>query len=159
MEKSETKRLTLRVLLAMLFVDFPFCQAERKGDRLVAIDCEMCYSADGPELTRCSVVDDLGLVIYDKLVKPAKPIVDYVTQFSGITAEMLQDVTTTLSQVQVRSHVSTRLAACIRYSLPPLSLFPLSLSLFRDLNFSHRKRPRVCREERPSDGKRNTAAE
>ena len=71
-----------------------------RGEKLLAIDCEMCYTEKGPELTRVSVVDDCCNVVYDQLVKPSSPILDYVTQFSGITAEMMENVTTTLAQVQ-----------------------------------------------------------
>lgn len=72
-----------------------------KDSKLYAIDCEMCNAAGNEQvLTRISVVDSNLEVVYDTLVKPDVPIVDYVTQFSGITAEMLKDVTTRLSEVQ-----------------------------------------------------------
>jgi len=38
----------------------------------VAIDCEMCYTSEGLELTRASVVGPDGSVIYDKLVMPPR---------------------------------------------------------------------------------------
>lgn len=39
-------------------------------------------------------------MIYDQLVKPAKPILDYLTRWSGITAEQLNPITTTHAEVQ-----------------------------------------------------------
>jgi RNA exonuclease 1 len=50
------------------------------GREIVAMDCEMCMT--GPNefsLTRLSLVSWDGSVILDELVKPDKPIVDYVT--------------------------------------------------------------------------------
>ena len=80
-----------------------------------------CVTEDGKELTRVCIIDfDSGIVVFDQLVKPSKPILDYLTRsgtsfypppayvlkpkfscrWSGITAEALSTVTTTLSQVQ-----------------------------------------------------------
>ncbi|KAF7357922.1 Ribonuclease H [Mycena venus] len=65
------------------------------------IDCEMCLTEDGKELTRVCLIDfHSGTVVYDQLVKPSKPILDYLTRWSGITAEQLRPVTMTLAQVQ-----------------------------------------------------------
>ena len=41
-----------------------------------------------------------GIVIYDQLVKPGKPVVDYLTRWSGITAEGLSKATATFDDVQ-----------------------------------------------------------
>ncbi|OAA64903.1 exonuclease [Cordyceps fumosorosea ARSEF 2679] len=73
------------------------------GRAVLAVDCEMCLT--GPDelaLTRISVVDWSGSVVLDELVRPAKPITDYLTRFSGITEAMLAPVTTTLADVQAR---------------------------------------------------------
>jgi len=70
------------------------------GLPLVAIDCEMCRTHVGLELTRISIIDDEENIIYDELVKPSNPIVDYLTEFSGITESDLAKVDTELSDVQ-----------------------------------------------------------
>jgi len=70
---------------------------------IIAIDCEMCMT--GPSefsLTRISCVHWDGTVLLDSLVKPAKPITDYLTPYSGITAAMLAEVTTTLADIQAK---------------------------------------------------------
>ncbi|KAJ0033132.1 hypothetical protein NQD34_000239, partial [Periophthalmus magnuspinnatus] len=69
---------------------------------LFGLDCEMCLTDKGSELTRVSLVDSSGACVLDELVKPQNKIRSYLTQFSGVTLQMLKPVQTTLSQVQAR---------------------------------------------------------
>lgn len=56
---------------------------------LLGMDCEMVQTASGSALARVSIVGPEGEVLYDQLVRPTEPITDYLTQWSGITEEML----------------------------------------------------------------------
>ncbi|XP_006876027.1 PREDICTED: putative RNA exonuclease NEF-sp-like [Chrysochloris asiatica] len=67
---------------------------------LFGLDCEMCLTSKGRELTRISLVAEGGCCIMDELVKPDNRIVDYLTSFSGITKKILNPVTTKLRDVQ-----------------------------------------------------------
>ncbi|QLL30229.1 hypothetical protein HG536_0A00460 [Torulaspora globosa] len=73
---------------------------DHEGSHIFALDCEMCLAKDGLVLTRVSMVDFNLTVIYDKLVKPDVPIIDYLTKYSGITEEKLLNVDTKLQDVQ-----------------------------------------------------------
>ncbi|KAI9508061.1 hypothetical protein F5148DRAFT_1284472 [Russula earlei] len=84
--------------------------AEPAAQSVYAIDCEMarafCLTTDGKALTRVCVIDfATSKVLYDQLVKPPSPITDYLTRFSGITAQALEPITTTLADVQ--AHLRT----------------------------------------------------
>ncbi|XP_043567863.1 RNA exonuclease 5-like [Chiloscyllium plagiosum] len=69
---------------------------------LLGLDCEMCLTTKGNELTRVSVVNADGCCVMDELVKPDNPILNYLTRFSGITKKMLMPVETKLRDVQAK---------------------------------------------------------
>ncbi|KAJ9102386.1 hypothetical protein QFC21_002786 [Naganishia friedmannii] len=94
--------------------------AESSKFKVLAIDCEMCLTEDGPELTRATVIDfDSGKVVFDELCKPGKPVKDYLTQWSGITAEKLAKATLKLSDVQAYflTHLLTPTTILLGHSL------------------------------------------
>lgn len=88
------------------------------GERLIAIDCEMvevtAVSSSAAmhnkrkqrnvttrkELARLSAVDASGTILIDELVLPSGTVSDYLTQWSGISADMLEGVTTRLADAQ-----------------------------------------------------------
>ncbi|XP_030765961.1 RNA exonuclease 1 homolog [Sitophilus oryzae] len=78
--------------------------SERENDprsvAVYALDCEMCYTTRGLELTRVTIVDTDCKTVYESLVKPLNPIIDYNTRFSGITKEQMDKTSTSILQVQ-----------------------------------------------------------
>ncbi|VVB05117.1 unnamed protein product [Arabis nemorensis] len=72
-----------------------------KSTEIIAVDCEMVLCEDGTEgLVRVGVVDRDLKVILDTFVKPDKPIVDYRTDITGITAEDIEKATLSVADVQ-----------------------------------------------------------
>ena len=70
--------------------------------RLVAVDCEMVMTAAGSELARLTLVNAEGDVMLDVYVMPELPVIDYVTEYSGITASVLAThQSITLAQAQI----------------------------------------------------------
>ncbi|XP_030372533.1 small RNA degrading nuclease 5 isoform X2 [Scaptodrosophila lebanonensis] len=68
---------------------------------MYGVDCEMCRTIAGVnELTRISIVDEKLETVYESLVRPINKITDYLTQYSGITAELMESVTKQLFEVQ-----------------------------------------------------------
>ena len=65
----------------------------------LAIDCEMCYTQHGLELTRISIISPSLDCLYDTYVRPLSPILDYNTHYSGITPSHMANTQTTLTDV------------------------------------------------------------
>lgn len=64
------------------------------------LDCEMCCTTYGLELTRVTLIDHKLNVVYDELAKPSSPILDYNTKFSGVKEGDLGAVSKRLDDVQ-----------------------------------------------------------
>jgi RNA exonuclease 1 len=58
-----------------------------------------CYTKNGLEVARVTLVTESKQVLYDKIVKPLDDIIDFNTRFSGITEEHMKGVTLRLSDV------------------------------------------------------------
>ncbi|NXI39048.1 REXO5 exonuclease, partial [Galbula dea] len=69
---------------------------------LFGLDCEMCLTEKGNEVTRVSLVNAQGQCLLNELVKPESTVVNYRTRFSGITKKMLLPVKTRLSDIQTK---------------------------------------------------------
>lgn len=69
--------------------------------RVYALDCEMVETNGSDRvLARVSVIDEQLGAVYETFVKPADPITNYLTPYSGITPQLLENVQTTLEDVQ-----------------------------------------------------------
>jgi DNA polymerase III epsilon subunit-like protein len=68
---------------------------------IIAVDCEMCDTANGMEITRLTLVDHDCKVLLDTYIQPDNPITNHRTQWSGITEEKIKNVTVTLFQAQL----------------------------------------------------------
>lgn len=87
------------------YQDFQFTKSHYKPvttkSPLFGLDCEMCRTKISQnELTRVSIVDENYDSVYETLVRPDNEITNYLTPWSGITKEMMENVTKTLKQVQ-----------------------------------------------------------
>uniref|UniRef100_A0A673C5E5 Zgc:152968 n=1 Tax=Sphaeramia orbicularis TaxID=375764 RepID=A0A673C5E5_9TELE len=65
-----------------------------------SLNCEMCYTIQGLELSRVTVVNPSLQVVYDTFVKPDHEVIDYNTRFSGISEEDVKGNCTSLRNVQ-----------------------------------------------------------
>ncbi|CAG4950204.1 unnamed protein product [Colias eurytheme] len=101
---EENYPVPLKGKLKNIYSDYVLSKDEYKSvtpdSPMFGLDCEMCITNVGSELTRVSVVNEKHEVIYESLVKPYNNITDYLTRFSGITKSKLENVTKRLEDVQ-----------------------------------------------------------
>jgi len=92
----------------------------KRQPKIFAMDCEMVETSAGQELARVSVImcsgvsnenggsnaadvveEEKTVVVLDELVKPRRRILNYLTEYSGITPHMLKNVDTRIEHIQV----------------------------------------------------------
>ncbi|XP_011005815.1 PREDICTED: small RNA degrading nuclease 3 isoform X1 [Populus euphratica] len=71
-------------------------------NKMLAVDCEMVLCKDGTDaLVRVCVVDADLKVKLDELVNPCKPVEDYRTEITGVTAEVLDGASCSFADIQI----------------------------------------------------------
>ncbi|KAI4723041.1 hypothetical protein E4T48_00620 [Aureobasidium sp. EXF-10727] len=90
-----------------------------QGRNVLTVDCEMISTSEERfALARVSFIDWDGNIVLDELVKPPGTVTDYLTQYSGITKEMMEPVTQTLAELQAKlKHVLTPRTILLGHSL------------------------------------------
>ncbi|KAL0078597.1 hypothetical protein J3Q64DRAFT_1765347 [Phycomyces blakesleeanus] len=75
--------------------------------KLMALDCEMCNTANGLAVTRVALVDQDHKILINSFVKPDEEITDYLTDYSGVDEASLENIETTLKDIQeqIMEHV------------------------------------------------------
>ena len=86
----------------------PLPMPEDGNTGVFAVDCEMCYTGCGLELTKVTIVRSDGNLFYETYVRPDREIVDYNTRFSGITEKDLVNNNTTYNNTRRTSNTSSR---------------------------------------------------
>ncbi|XP_043096877.1 RNA exonuclease 1 homolog [Puntigrus tetrazona] len=65
-----------------------------------AVDTQTCYTTQGLELARVTVVNSSLQVVFDSFVKPDTDVIDYNTRFSGISEDDLKGTNSSLRDIQ-----------------------------------------------------------
>ena len=84
------------------------CISDSLIPKVFSIDCEMVRTTEKFELARVTLLEfsptiddpDRYIVVLDMLAKPKNQIKDYVTKYSGITPNMLDNISTSLEEIQ-----------------------------------------------------------
>lgn len=59
----------------------------KSNRQIYALDTEMLFTGRGLEVGKVSVISIDGCLVYETLVQPERPVVDYNTRFSGLSQE------------------------------------------------------------------------
>lgn len=79
----------------------PFEVGKSGLPRILSVDCEMCEAGeDTKQLARVSIVNANETTLVDELVIPEKPVTNYLTEFSGVTKELLSTAKYSLNEIQ-----------------------------------------------------------
>lgn len=101
---EENYPLPLKGKLQNVYSDYVMTKTKYKPvtskSPMFGLDCEMCLTSAGSELTRVSIVNEKHENVYESFVKPYNNITDYLTKFSGITKSILSNVEKRLEDVQ-----------------------------------------------------------
>ncbi|XP_016411054.1 RNA exonuclease 1 homolog isoform X1 [Sinocyclocheilus rhinocerous] len=82
------------------FVNSPQSSVAKACPGVFAVDTQICYTTQGLELARVTVVNSSLQVIFDSFVKPDKDVIDYNTRFSGISEDDVKGTNSSLRDVQ-----------------------------------------------------------
>ncbi|KAK8866310.1 hypothetical protein M9Y10_009270 [Tritrichomonas musculus] len=84
----------------------------------IALDCEMIETEFGDECARLSVTKEDGTVVLDQFFKPVGDVIDYRTECSGITPDILKDAKlTSYETVKALSSFASQETIIIGHSL------------------------------------------
>lgn len=101
---EENYPLPLKGKCKEVYSDYVLTKDEYKSvsaqSPMFGVDCEMCLTNAGSELTRVTVVNENHEVVYESFVKPYNDITDYLTRYSGVSKSSLESVTKRLEDVQ-----------------------------------------------------------
>ncbi|XP_048052615.1 RNA exonuclease 1 homolog [Megalobrama amblycephala] len=78
----------------------PQSSVGKKCPGVFAVDTQTCYTTQGLELARVTVVNSSLQVIFDSFVKPGNDVIDYNTRFSGISEDDVKGTSSSLRDVQ-----------------------------------------------------------
>eukprot|EP00250_Pteridium_aquilinum_P017482 c23650_g1_i1 orf=109-1629(+) len=77
-----------------VMTDLNKADGQSKQEHMLSLDCEMVVcDGENKELVRVCVVDEEDKVLLDMLVKPTRPVIDYLTPITGICEVDLKHIT------------------------------------------------------------------